>query len=140
MTAPERRTKLKANATMKALWYVILVLQGVGIGIIIVAVAAFFFVAGHIGVLNGATGAVVGVASIFLIAYLGLMVFFWFSMFALAKWMRILLWVNVALSIFSGGKYFGFLIALFIAIAYMYILKAVDSATTPTPPVAPIAK
>lgn len=140
MTGAERRAKLKANQNMNVLWYAILVLQGIGVGLSIVAITALLFVAGRTGVTNGLAGMAVGVAGFFLLAYIGITVFFWFAIFALAKWMRILLWVNVVFSIFTGEKYYNFAIALLIAVAYMYVMKAVDGSKIPTAPVAPIAK
>ncbi len=140
-TPQERRAALNANSGAKAVWIIMLVLQGLGIIALLLGAAALGIFGASSGGLGGAI-AIIGV--VLVIISLGLATLIFWGTFRLEKWIQWLMWANVVLNVIStmtsDGNYISLIIPIMIAVGYRWILGIVNApAGTPTPVMTPPA-
>lgn len=135
----ERRAALNANSTAKTVWMIMLILQGLGVLIGLLAVFGASFLVASTG--SGAATGIVAVMGIFLLG-LGLLVLF--GVWRLEKWVLWPLWLSAILSLpaLFSNSFYSALLSILVLIGYIWIQKIVNPKTpmTPAAPTTPMAQ
>lgn len=129
----ERRAALNANSTAKTVWMIMLILQGLGVLIGLLAIFGASFLVASTG-----SGAATGIVAVTGILILGLGLLILFGIWRLERWVLWLLWISAILSLpslFNKGFYSA-LLSILVLVGYIWIQKIVNP-KTPTTPAAP---